>query len=653
MVLQPVPDYGPYDAPLLVLAEAGGKEEGRLGKPMQGVTGKKVRRLIENAGMDPENEVKYANVIPWAMPSLPKTFGAMKLVIERHWEDLNPTLSIGQHKAVLMLGRAALYRLTGLTGIIAEQGSTYVKDLFGTQVPCVASVHPASVMRSKLEAGWSLVDVAVTRACDYARGLPFDHTAQSPSHINIWSGCDFENYIQWDSKTITLDTEFDTRTNKPFLVGIAFDTGPILSVRPNDETIPILRQLLDGPATKIFHHAPADIASLAAIGVDVRPPIDDTLRFNSILFPDLPVGLSKVTLFRLAHWRNWKNMGHDDPAYNAIDVEATRQVREHQYVEMGAGNMWPVWEREARHMGLLCMAMEARGLQVDLDAARTTIIAYQKDIDAATVRLKEIADGLFASRVDPLRDRLGAIDRELDKLDTVPPVSTCPDHPKYTGQRKPSKKASSCVTCATIYESLAGTRDKKLTLRKERTGLKGKVDRWTLLNAKTGITGFDPGNNDHARWVLYDKAGFGFPVQRHEGRISANATAMARLRTLKKVQDNPLGVEFINLRQQRQHLAKMISTFLRPALDENECAHPVYRDYGTGTGRLAGGADDDLGDKKTNPYAYSAMNIPNKTRHIYVPHADVLNVTLQPIDKDLDAASTDIDDDSPSDEGEV
>jgi len=579
VAMQPVPDYGPYDARLLVLAEAGGKEEGRLGRPMMGATGRKVRRFIERAGLDPERDVKYANVIPYAMAGMPKTFGALKAIVDKHWDDLTPTLSIGRHNAVLLLGRAALYRLTGRTGILAEQGSTYLQEVGSSgTIPCVASVHPASIMRSKLEAGWSLFDVAVQRACDYARGLPFDENAQVPSYTLVNDGLDLLDLIARAEPitTITIDTEFSTVTNKPFLIGVSFDGKRVLSVRPNESTIPVLQSLLARQGVvKIFHHAPADITALLAIEIDVAPPIEDTLRFNSILYPDLPVGLSKVALFRLAHWHNWKGMEHDDPFYNAIDVVATRQVRDEQLVEMSQGDMWPVWEREASYMGLLCMAMEARGLAVDTRARDATIEAWQVEVDAKTARLKEIADGLFGARAAPLVDRLAMI--EIDLQQDPPVTRVCEAHPKYCGLRKPSKKASSCEACATIYESLQGYRERIAALRKERLGLTAKIRRWTVLPSKgSGVIGFDPGNNDHARWILYDKAGFGFPVQRKDGHVTANADAMARLRALKKVQDNPVGIEFLDLRQSRQHLAKMISTFLNPQLDNQGCARTDY-----------------------------------------------------------------------------
>jgi hypothetical protein len=582
------------------------------------------------------------------MAGLPKTFGGMKAVVDAHWDDLTPTLVTGSHNAVLLLGRAALYRVTGRSGVLAEQGSTYLCEIGGSgKIPVVCSTHPASVMRSKLEAGWSLIDVAVQRACEYAGGLAFDERAQVPKHLSIYSGAELHRELRYveSGAVIAIDTEFSIVTNKPFLVGLSFDGEHVLSVNVNSDTIPVLQEFFARTDTiKLFHHAPADITALLAVGIDVTPPIEDTLRFNSILYPDLPVGLAKVSLFRLAHWHNWKGMPHDDPQYNAIDVVATRRVRDIQYVEMAQGDMWPVWGREGQHMGLLCMAMEARGLAVDTVARDATIEAWQGDVDTQTNRLKEIADELFEARTEPLEHRVFVIEKELEKFAVFSTHGwECLAHPNYTGLRKPSKKVLDGCCCATIYESRSKDRTTITALRKERTGLATKIKRWSK--------GFDPGNNDHARWILYDKGGFGFPVQRKDGHVTANADAMARLRTLKKVQQSPLGIEFLDVRQSRQHLAKMISTFLNPLLDAQGCAHPEYRDYGTGTGRLAGGADDDLSDKKVNKYAYNAMNIPNKTRHIYVPHSEDFIVTSTPKDKELADSGDDIED-STSEEGE-
>jgi hypothetical protein len=104
-----------------------------------------------------------------------------------------------------------------------------------------------------------------------------------------------------------------------------------------------------------------------------------------------------------------------------------------------------------------------------------------------------------------------------------------------------------------------------------------------------------------------------------------------------------------------QHLTKMTSTFLlwdsdadKPSekIDANGVAHPEYRPFGTGTGRLAGGSDKSLDDRRVNAYAYTSMNMPEETRSIYVPHATDFEVNLAVAAR----ATGDSDDDSESDD---
>jgi hypothetical protein len=185
-------------------------------------------------------------------------------------------------------------------------------------------------------------------------------------------------------------------------------------------------------------------------------------------------------------------------------------------------------------------------------------------------------------------------------------------------------------------------------LRKERDYAKTVIERWAR--------GFDLGNNDHLRWLLYDADAFKLPAQKKDGRITANADAIARLLALKRVQESPAMRTVLVGVKEYQHLRKMTNTFLlwhegdddtpgRPseAIDMQGIAHPEYRAFGTGTGRLAGGPDSDLGDRRTNVYAYNALNIPEETRRIYVPHpatfvVDVAVAAMEVIDDGDDEA---------------
>jgi uracil-DNA glycosylase family 4 len=624
---RPVPDYGPYDAPLLVVGEAGGKHEGAKGRPFVGPTGARVRAMVAEAGLDPERDVRWANVIPMEMSTLPKTVGAMQGVVRRWWSAIDATLAMGQHRGVIVYGRAAAFRLLGLTGILDAHGGVYHVEVGGRRVPCVVSVHPAAVMRTKIEAGWELVTKATQRACRYATGVAtFDAQRQLPGWKWCYSGA--EIIALWHEAVvrgapIAIDTEYDRETKRPFIIGMTCDGESVLTVAPTEETVLALRQVMnDANVVKLIHHIPADVTSLSTLGVDVRPPVVNTLTMYATVWPDLPVGLARCALHLFDHWHDWKDMSHGDPQYNAIDVVATWRLYHELLPRMSEFDLWDVWRREVRHVDVLCLAMEARGLMVDGDAQRRAVVA--NDIEAEKLRAEVNAhvEVIFAKRIGPVAERLAEVIGELDKM--------TPLLPRLVRDREPAMDAR-------VKE-----------LRKLRDQYRGKIERWSK--------GFDLGNNEHLRWLLYDEDAFKLPVQRKDGRPTANADAIAKLRGLKRVQESPAMARVLTGVKEYQHLKKMKSTFLlwdvagdraSGAVDGGGCAHPEYRSFGAGTGRLAGGPDTDLGDRKVNPYAYNALNIPEETRHIYIPHREGFEVSL------VTVASEVVDDAEDVDEGDV
>lgn len=614
-----VPDFGPYDAPLLVIGEAGGKDEGRLGRPFVGATGRRVREFVADAGLHPENQVRYANVIPIEMATLPKTPAGMQAVVRAHWASIDATLLRGSHRAVVIYGRAALWRLTGATKVSDHQGAVTMIEVGGRMVPCVASVHPAAIMRSKIEAGWTLVRAATERACRYATGtLVYDPERMMPRQRWGYTGADVEAVHEAALATgrpVAIDCEYDRVTKRPFMIGISCDGEEMTSVVPLDDTIAALRRMCDDDqVTKVMHHCPADVTALMTLGITVRPPIHDTLMMYATLFPDLPVGLGRVALHLLDHMREWKGMAHDDPAYNAIDVATTWRSFVALVQRMNDTDMWRVYLREVRHVGILAMAMEARGLAVDAAAQRAAVAANEAKCGRLRAEVNAHVADLFACRLAGPTERLATVTAALAGI----------TQPRLKKDRDP------------VVDGHVAA------LRKERTKCETAIKRWSR--------GFDLGNNEHLRWLLYDADGFKLPVQKVDGRPTANADAIARLLALKKVQSTPMIATVLVDIKEYQHARKMTNTFLlwdkerdapSAAIDGQGFAHPEYRPFGAGSGRMAGGPDSDLGDKQVNQYSYNALNIPEETRAIYVPHPSSFTVAPVAGAEEIDDAGFD------------
>ena len=631
-----VPDTGPWTARLLIVGEAGGKEEGRLGEPFVGPTGNELKRRVEKAGLNWATDVRRANVVPYEMV-LPKTVGGMKEVVRQNWDSLNNTLVNGDYRAVLAVGRAALYRLTGKTGIKAETGGVFcpvdASVMVGSEfkatrvrdVPVVACIHPQAVMRTKLGAEWALINVAVQRACNYATGPRdwFDAQAQQPQ-VDFYGDWNLEELDRRLAActTVAVDTEFSVVTGKPFLIGIeevGEDTTNVMSIRPDPGVVNCLKKhMLRRDLTKVFHHFPADVGSLYTLGIDVAPPIADTLLAQATLYPDLPAGLSKVTLFYLDHWKSWKDMQKDDPVYNAIDVRATGMIWPLQAKELVKADLWDVYVKEVLPAAMLTLAMEARGMKVDKVAQAATIKEYKERVAQLEGEIKAELDAVFNRRADEARKRVEELDAYLVNS-VVKDRVVCPvaKHETYDGSRGKKFTSKEGCRCKEIREAWLLMAGKGVTEAKaERAKLVTKLKKWTE-------TGFDPGNSHHKKWVFYNEQGLALPPQRNrDGGLTTNSDAVAKLLMSPKVIARPDVVALLHKITEHNHLEKMVSTFLNPPVDQYGLCHPEYRVFGAGTGRPAGGSDADLSDKRSSQYAFNALNIPDEVRHIFVPRSE-------------------------------
>lgn len=618
---RPVPDTGPYTAKLLLVGEAGGKLEGQKGEPFVGRTGDSLRRGIERCGLSWDQDVRRANVIPYEMPTLPKTLGGLKAVLQEHWDAITPTLMLGQYNAVLAVGRAAMYRLTGRERIKQEAGGVFWINVGGRDIPCVVSIHPASVMRTKLGAEWLLVNKAIERACRYALGEEVTSTMyETPEHVNSEQ---LDTALGLAHERITIDTEFSIETGEWFLLGVSVDGGPVFSVRRGAATVAVLKKHMTRmDIVKVFHHNNADVGSLSTTGIDVAPPIADTLLAHATTYPDLPLGLSKVALFHFDGWQDWKGMEHNDPAYNAIDVRATDDIWLRQRQELGELGLWEVYEQEVLPASALTMAMEARGMKVCPRAQAALIVDFERAKMAHEETVLRLIGTMFHKRAVPLKARLEEIEKQIVAGDAaVEALESCPvkKHETYKGIRGKKFTSNPECQCARIRARYlvtdAGARKELVS---ERTKLRNKIKSWDRQ--------FDLGNSHDCKWLFYDKEGLGLPPQRNkEGNLTTNADAVARLLANSKVNSKPEAVEILRGIKAYQHADKMISTFCQPPVDRYGLAHPEYRVFGTGTGRPAGGSDGDLSDKRASEYAFNALNIPEEVRHIFVPR-EVLTV---------------------------
>jgi DNA polymerase len=153
---------GVAGAPLMVIGEAPGGEEDRLGLPFVGRSGQLMDRMLAAIGYDRRRNAYITNILFWRPPGNRKpTDEETALCLPFVWRHI----ALGAPRAVMMCGGTAVAALTGRAdGITRLRGRWFPLAVPGLEaaVPALATYHPAYLLRTpqrKGEAWRDLLDV--------------------------------------------------------------------------------------------------------------------------------------------------------------------------------------------------------------------------------------------------------------------------------------------------------------------------------------------------------------------------------------------------------------------------------------------------------------------------------------------------------------
>ncbi len=137
---------GAIDAPLLVIGEAPGGEEDRLGKPFVGPAGQLLDRMLAAIGLD-RTRACITNIVYWRPPGNRKPTDAE---IATCLPFVERFISLMKPKVVLLAGgtptQALLRRTDGITKLRGRWFDW--TDGSGTTIPMLPSYHPSYLLRS-------------------------------------------------------------------------------------------------------------------------------------------------------------------------------------------------------------------------------------------------------------------------------------------------------------------------------------------------------------------------------------------------------------------------------------------------------------------------------------------------------------------------
>jgi uracil-DNA glycosylase len=138
---------GVVGAPLMIVGEAPGGDEDRLGKPFVGVSGQLMDRMFDAIGMSRERDLYITNILFWRPPgNRTPTLAEQAICMaftRRHIELAQPKV------LVLAGGTAAKSVLDTTEGIMRLRGKWTTLALEdGSSVPTLPTFHPAYLLRT-------------------------------------------------------------------------------------------------------------------------------------------------------------------------------------------------------------------------------------------------------------------------------------------------------------------------------------------------------------------------------------------------------------------------------------------------------------------------------------------------------------------------
>lgn len=149
-------------ARLMIVGEAPGAEEDRLGKPFVGKSGQLLDRMLAAIGLDrsaeePSGAAYITNVIPWRPPGnrdpSAEEITMMRPFLMRHIELAAPDV-------LLLLGNPAMKTVLGTKTGITRMRGTWAEA--GGR-PALASFHPAALLRDPLKKRDAWTDLQMIR----------------------------------------------------------------------------------------------------------------------------------------------------------------------------------------------------------------------------------------------------------------------------------------------------------------------------------------------------------------------------------------------------------------------------------------------------------------------------------------------------------
>ena len=155
---------------VMLIGEAPGRDEDRVGKPFVGRAGQLLDKMLASIGLDRKENAYITNVINWRPPDnrdpTPEEAAACLPFLRRHIELAQPGI-------IILLGAVAARHVVGVTeGIMKLRGRWLEYRVGDTMVPLMPTLHPAYLLRQPAHKKLAWRDLQAVRDRMKALELP-------------------------------------------------------------------------------------------------------------------------------------------------------------------------------------------------------------------------------------------------------------------------------------------------------------------------------------------------------------------------------------------------------------------------------------------------------------------------------------------------
>ncbi|MBM3272895.1 hypothetical protein FJY94_06560 [Candidatus Kaiserbacteria bacterium] len=400
---------GPTPARVLVVGEAPGGDEERLGTPFVGPSGMELDRMLHDSGFI-RAECRVTNVVPFRPPGndielwlteVKKDAAERQLtrfhngqyyndLVAQGLVELAHEISTTRPTVIIALGATALWALSGHSGITDWRGSVLPNSLVPGGPKVVPTYHPALVLRQ-----WEWRPVAVHDLRRALREAEYPEIRTPPYRFSVRPS--YETCMETltalrakaDSGQLPLAVDIETRSGFIACTGIAWSRLDALCIPqmcvetadgyfPRDQEYALTtatRELLTHPNVRVIGQNFLYDAQYFADHYGYVPNVaHDTMFQQHVAFAGMPKALDFLSSMYCEFHQFWKHEGKEWNArttpedqlwvYNCKDAVITFEVWAELQKVVADLKLTPVYEFQMRlwYSALRCML---RGVRID------------------------------------------------------------------------------------------------------------------------------------------------------------------------------------------------------------------------------------------------------------------------------------------------